>query len=108
MNKETELYLIQRVEELSARCAILGKENETLSGYGTPLPKEDFVAEYHGYDLETLKRQSALFDVLKGFLYVKCDPITNEQKLVFLLPELELNTELADMFLEALYNGEHK
>ena len=98
MNKETEMYLIKRIEELSAHYALAEKNNDDLINKLWELQAKPTS------ELE-LKKASA-FDILARFLTIidtntVCEP---KHLLTLNVPQIELSESVAELF-EELLNG---
>ena len=83
MNKETELYLIKRVETLSALYANAEREIERLR---------------HDVYEATQNKKIQAFDVISRFLLII------DNKLTLSVPAIEINGAMKEMF-EELLNG---
>ena len=93
MNKETELYLIRRIEALIS-------ENADLRQAKRELERPITVAE----NFDIIRQKAQAFDVLKKFIRLKVNPVAMETKLIFEIPEIEINEALEELF-EELLNG---
>ena len=90
MNKETELYLIKRIEELAKEQVLAEKENcELRQQLQKPMSEKTY-------------QKANAYDVLSRFIIIQPNPVNETYKLVFNIPEVEINRELAEMFIDLL------
>ena len=91
MNKETEMYLIKKIEELTKDLAFSYADNEKLVNEIALLKSN-----------EKATKKALAFDVLSKFVIVQPNPVNNTYKLIFNIPEIDINQELAEMFIDLL------
>ncbi len=94
MNKETEMYIVKRFEEMARDIATARFERQKLI--------EDINLHYKP-SLKTKEKADA-FDVISKFIVIQCNPIKQKNTLTFTTPEIDINQEMFEMFW-GLLNG---
>jgi hypothetical protein len=80
MEKETELYLIKRINDLETQLSFYKGFYDGTFEKGKPFKAEDFVDTHKGYNAEMLLEKAEAFDYIQAVLGIEVSNWVDEKR----------------------------